>query len=186
MRRGFKAQAERLALKHRAEFGVSPDQKLDPVKFLGSKGIIVWEPKDIPGLAQETLRHLTEVDPDAWSGMTLREGTLRAIIINSAHGKPRKANTLMHEWAHIELNHKPNRADRSEGGLLLLSDYPSDIEDEADWLAGCMLAPRDGLLNLCRQGYDVDQVAGHYGISSQLARWRIGKTGIRRQLGNRY
>ena len=92
----------------------------------------------------------------------------------------------MHEWAHIELRHRPNRADRSVGGLLLLSDYPAEIEEEADWLAGCILAPREGLLALCAKGMSVIEVAQHFGISQQMAKWRIGKTGVMRQLSNRY
>lgn len=182
MRRGFKTQAENLALKHRTNLSLTPMDKIDPKVFLESLGILVWKPHEIPGISAATVEHLTEVDPDSWSGVTIREGDHKAIIVNSAHPTTRQANTLMHEWSHIELNHKPSRVDRSVGGLLLLSDYQADIEEEADWLAGCILAPREGLLQHSRSGLNAAQVANHYGVSQQLANWRIGKTGIRRQL----
>lgn len=185
MRRGFKTQAEILALKHRTNLGLSARDRLDPKAFLASIGIIVWNPNDIPGVDPKHLHQLTVVDPDSWSGITIKEGGKTAIILNSTHPNSRQANTLMHEWAHIELRHKPSRADRSAGGILLLSDYPQELEDEADWLAGCILAPRDGLLFHCGSGLSADEVARHYGISTQLANWRIGKTGIRRQLSAR-
>lgn len=34
----------------------------------------------------------------------------------------------------------------SSTGLLLLSDYSDDQEDEADWLAAALLLPRDALV----------------------------------------
>ncbi|MDA4848618.1 ImmA/IrrE family metallo-endopeptidase [Hoeflea poritis] len=185
MRRGFKSQAEKLALKQRADIGLSANDALDPRHFLRSIGIIVWTPTDIPNVDTEHLRQLTVVDPDSWSGITIREGGKTAIIVNATHPITRQANTLMHEWAHIELRHKPSRADRSAGGLLLLSDYPPELEEEADWLAGCILAPRDGLLFHCGKGLEPGEVAQHYGISTQLANWRIGKTGIKHQLNFR-
>ncbi len=185
MRRGFKANAEKLALKHRSSFGLSARDCLNPKEFLKSIGILVWEPSDIPGMNPEHLHQLTVVDPESWSGATIKEGEKTLIIVNSEHAPQRQANTLMHEWSHIELRHKPTRADRSAGGLLLLSDYPADLEEEANWLSGCILAPRDGLLHHCSNGLNADGVARHYGISKQLANWRIGKTGIKRQLGAR-
>lgn len=185
MRRGFKAQAEKLALKHRSSLDLSPQDRLRPRVFLEHFGLIVWTPSEVPGINQATIEQLTLTDPDSWSGITIREGKLKAIILNSAHPPTRQANTLMHEWSHLELNHKPSRVDRSEGGILLLSDYPADLEEEADWLAGCMLAPREGLLHHSRMGLSATDIAAHYGISAQLANWRIGKTGIRRQLSFR-
>lgn len=185
MRRGFKAQAERLAADHRSGLGLTPQDRLEPKPFLESKGLLVWTPAQIPNISPATVEHLTVTDPDSWSGVTVREGEQRAIIVNSAHPKTRQANTLMHEWAHLELNHKPSRVDRSGGGILLLSDYPADLEEEADWLSGCMLAPRDGLLHHSRNGRSVVEIAAHYGISEPLTKWRIGKTGVRRQLSYR-
>ena len=185
MRRGFKTQAEKLARQRRSAFGLAPTDRLDPVSFLRSEGLVVWRPNDIPGLDPDHLHQLTVIGKDEWDGMTIKENGFTAIIVNSSDAKTRQANTLMHEWAHIELRHKPSRADRSEGGILLLSDYPPELEEEADWLSGCMLAPRDGLLTHCGRGLSATQVAAHYGISPQLANWRIRMTGIQRQLGRR-
>ena len=185
MRRGFKTQAEKLALQRRTAFGLAPTDRLNPAKFLRAQGFVVWKPEDIPGIDPDHLHQLTVTGKDEWDGMTIKESGRTAIIVNSSDAMTRQANTLMHEWAHIELRHKPSRADRSEGGILLLSDYPAELEEEADWLSGCMLAPRGGLLAHCRRGLSAAQVAAHYGISSQLANWRIRMTGIQRQLGRR-
>lgn len=182
MRHGFKTQAEKLSLAHRQKLNLSPFDRIDPKTFLESLGFLVWTPAEIPGISPEHLAQLTVVDPDSWSGVSVREGEAVAIIINSVHPLARQANTLMHEWAHIELRHKPNRVDRSEAGLLLLSDYPSEFEEEADWLAGAILAPRDGLMRFRVGGMPVDEIAAHYGISTELTNWRLRMTGVEKQI----
>ncbi|MGI9325672.1 MAG: ImmA/IrrE family metallo-endopeptidase [Pseudomonadales bacterium] len=182
MRRGFKTQAERTAEKLRCDFGLAHLDRLAPRDFLKSLNIIVWEPSDIPGVEPETILQLCSKDPNSWSGVTIKEGNSIAIIVNPTHPSTRQANTLMHEWAHLELRHKPNRVDRSEAGLLLLSDYPSEFEDEADWMAGAILLPRSGLLHFRKRGLNSDQIASHYGVSRDLANWRLRMTGVEKQL----
>lgn len=182
MRHGFKSHAERLSLAHRQKLDLSAFDRIDPKKFLEFLGFVVWSPSEVPGVSDDHLNQLLLADPDSWSGVTIREGDAVAIIINSAHPATRQANTMMHEWAHIELRHKPNRVDRSEAGLLLLSDYPADFEEEADWLAGAILAPRDGLVRFRGSGMDTADIASHYGISLELANWRMRMTGIEKQM----
>lgn len=185
MRRGFKSQAESLARELRGGIGLTDVDRLNPHEFLRSLGIIVWEPADIPGVTAATIDQLCNRDRSSWSGITIKEGKLIAIIINPTHAPTRQANTLMHEWAHLQLRHKPNRVDRSSSGLLLLSDYPSELEDEADWLAGATLLPRDGLIHFRSRRADAEEIARHYGVSKELANWRIRMTGVDRQLSAR-
>ncbi len=182
MKRGFKAHAERISAKLRSDLGFSERDRLDPKEFLRSIGIQVWDPQEIPNISQAYVEQLTVHDPDSWSGVTVREANAAVIVVNPTHPRTRQANTLMHEWAHIELRHKPNRVDRSDGGLLLLSDYPDELEEEADWLAGAVLLPREGLMHFRGQGIASEAIADHYGVSMELTTWRLRMTGIERQL----
>lgn len=166
--------------------GLSALDPLDPEAFLASIGIIVWTPAEIPGIDPRDVEQLTARDPSAWSGATIREGDGIVIVINPAHPATRRTNTLMHEWAHIRLHHKPNRVDRSEAGLLLLSEYPVEVEEEADWLAGAILLPRDGLIRYRARGWNSDAIGNHYGVSEQLTNWRLCMTGVERQLKGRF
>lgn len=181
MKRGFKAYAERLSLSARSKLRIRPYDRLDPWTFLPGAGLLVWEPKDVPGIDPKHIVQLTVRDPDSWSGAMVQGVKGTAIIINPAHPKTRQANTLMHEWSHLELKHKPNRVDLFDHGLAMLSDYPPELEEEADWLAGAMLAPRDGLAHFARKGAKNEEIAEHFGISEQLAGWRRRMTGIDRQ-----
>ncbi|MBR2657216.1 MAG: ImmA/IrrE family metallo-endopeptidase [Loktanella sp.] len=175
-----------MSLETRSRLRIRMDQAIDPVALVQSKGGLVWTPDDVPDFDPSYLTQLTVTDPDSWDAVTIKEGDCTVIVVNNTRPAARQANTIMHEWAHLELKHKPSRVDEFENGLLLLSDYPKDLEDEANWLSGAMLAPRDGLVALRKQGLDDDQIAEAFGISKELATWRIRMTGIDRQVGRRH
>ena len=185
MRRGFKAYSERKALEVRQLIGVKPNSRIDCPKFAESQGFIIWGPNDVPNLDPAHAQQLLSTDPDSWSGLTVRLGANAIIVVNSAHTPGRQANTIMHEWAHVELNHKPSRVDDFGNGLLLLSEYPSDFEEEADWLAAAVLLPREGLLDARRSETNVSGLADRFGVSMELVKWRLRMTGIDRQLAGR-
>ena len=79
----------------------------------------------------------------------------------------------MHEWAHLFLKHEAKRVHVTPDGVILISDYAKESEDEADWLAGAMLVPREGLYNLLKQGETPEQIAETYNVSVDLARWHL-------------
>jgi hypothetical protein len=56
----------------------------------------------------------------------------------------------MHETAHIIIGHDPARVDVTEDGLLILSSHNKQ-QEEAKWLSGCLLLPREALLLIRRQ-----------------------------------
>jgi hypothetical protein len=171
-----------MAVAARQELGLDELAPLCPWAFAERRGIAVWSPEDL-ALDASDLAQLTVVDPDSWSGATVRLGSLAGIIVNSAHPKGRQTNTVMHEMSHILLRHVPSHVEVSETGLLLLSDYPQDVEDEANWLAGAMLLPRAALLLHRGRGASVLEIATGFGVSDELCTWRIRMTAIDRQLG---
>ena len=110
--------------------------------------------------------------------MTLKEGNLIGVIVNPSHVQTRQRNNLMHELAHFELKHVPTRVDVSSTGLLLLSDYSDEQEQEADWLAAALLLPRNALMVLRSSGQTVEQIAIAYGVSPAMCGWRLKTTGV--------
>jgi Zn-dependent peptidase ImmA (M78 family) len=185
MRYGFKASAERISCDERVKIGLAPCDRIDAWDFLKSKGIHVLDFNNLHGVSEKAFKQLTELDADFWSGITIHEAGLTAVIVNPTHSKARLANTLMHEWAHIHLKHEPKRVDFTEDGLLLLSDYAKEFEDEADWLSGALLLPRDALILHKKNAKSANQIAEMYGVSVDLVNWRIRMTGIERQLSFR-
>ena len=183
MRRGFKSWCERCAQEQRALIGLDTYGPLEPKDLAQEMGVMVWRPDEIAGLPTKYLDQLLLKDPDNWSAVTIAVGEKVVSIINSSHPPTRGRNSLAHELAHLILEHKPGRVDLSDKGHLLLSSYPKEQEEEADWLAGTLLVPRDGLIRAHRKYNDVSAIAGHFGVSADLINWRIRMTGVARQLG---
>lgn len=184
MQRGFKSKAERLSEEARSTLGLRPPDRLDPWAFADSLEVAVIG-ADTLDLPREHARQLLEVDPGSWSGLTLGHAGKTMVVLNSAHVRERQCSTLMHELAHIRLGHVPASVRISETGMLLLSDYSDEQEDEADWLMGALLLPRAALLQYRRRGQTLEEIAVAYGISDDLCRWRLRMTGVETQLRNR-
>lgn len=177
MRRGFKAQAERMALAARMSLGIEPMGPLDPWRYAKSLGIEILDFESL-ALTPRCKRQLLVTDSESWSGMTLRINDAVAIVLNPAHSKSRQTSTLMHEISHVELKHVPTRVDISDSGILLVSEYPEDAEAEADWLSSAMLLPRDALLFHRTNGASPDEIARIFGVSRALCEWRLRMTGV--------
>jgi Zn-dependent peptidase ImmA (M78 family) len=138
--------------------------------------------EQIPNLATGTIEQLTITDPDVWSALTLCHNGKYLVVLNSVHPKTREANTLMHELSHLIIGHKPARLDLTGDGLMILSSYDKQHEDEANWLAAALLLPREALLHARRQGMTDQQAAVTYGCSTSLFTMRIQTTGVDLQL----
>jgi Zn-dependent peptidase ImmA (M78 family) len=161
--------------------GLAHTAALDPWGYAQHIGVVVLGFEAIELSAECRLRLLV-TDGESWSGMTLKEGGVTAIVVNPSHSLTRQASTLMHELAHVILKHVPVRVDISPTGLLLLSDYSDDAEAEADWLAAAMLLPRDVLIARRRSGDTIATIATVFGTSEQLCEWRVRMTGVDVQL----
>ena len=185
MRRGFKAQAERSAAAARAALGLLPNAPIDPWAYAAHLNVRVLNFAKL-GLPKQAASQLSVIDGDSWSAVTLQLDRVFAIVLNPAHAITRQRNDLMHELAHIELEHMPARVEVSERGLLLLSDYSDEQEQEADWLAAALLLPRDGLIQLRSTRHSTTEIANRYGVSEALCEWRLRMTGVDVQMRRVY
>lgn len=184
MRRGFKAEAERTAVSARSVLGLPPVSRLCPWAYAEHLGVCVYEASDL-NLEPEHASQLLVKDPSSWSGMTLFEDGSHLVVLNSSHPTTRRASTLMHEIAHIILEHVPAEIEISVDGLMLLSDYSAEQEDEADWLGAALLLPEAALMRFRSGGASVDQIAQDFGVSRELCQWRCRMTGVEKRLAFR-
>lgn len=177
MRRGSKALAERNALAVRGALGLSVVAPLDPWVLANHLGVVVLEFSELE-LKSDTIRQLTVNDADGWSAMTIQDEGTFVVIVNPAHARSRQRVDLAHELAHVQLKHVPARVEVSQSGVLLLSDYSDEQEQEADWHAGALLVPRDGLVQMRARNASLTKIATHYEVSEQLCEWRLRMTGV--------
>jgi len=70
----------------------------------------------------------------------------------------------------------------SQDGTLVMRSYDQKQEDEANWLAWCLLLPRDALTQCARRGLSIDAIAEQYGVSKKLVTFRLHVTGVRAQI----
>ena len=178
MRRGFKAACERISAHHRVRLGLTLDSAFDPRALASDLGVTVWKPEDVPGLSPQSLSQLVERDGDSWSAVTVRVGSSEITLVNSAHAETRQRSSLAHELAHLLLEHEPDRIDVSDQGLLLLTSFEREHEEEANWLAGALLVPREGLRKTFRQTEDIRRLAERFRVSTDLLQWRLRTTGV--------
>jgi len=176
--RGFKTWCERISIQQRRDLNLSPTDPLDPYQLADKLKVKIWAAEQVPDLDPKYLRTLLHEDASSWSAVTLKVGLHSLIIVNSAHSKARQASDLMHELAHIIIGHDPSRIDVSEDGLLMLHSYDKKQEDEANWLAGCLLLPRESLMFIRRQKLSNREIQIKYGVSSNMLEYRLRMSGV--------
>jgi Zn-dependent peptidase ImmA (M78 family) len=182
--RGFKTWCEKYAADIRHESGLRPFDPLDPHKLAAKLGIRVWTPDQIRGLSAQSLEILLRNDgktPSCWSAVTLVVGKRIVVILNSSHSQGRQASDLMHELSHRIRGHETHDMEVSTEGLMLLSGYDKKQEEEADWLSGCLLLPRDALVSIKNRHLDLNEAAKTFGVSLRMLKYRLAMTGVSKQ-----
>ncbi|MBA2307481.1 ImmA/IrrE family metallo-endopeptidase [Candidatus Dependentiae bacterium] len=145
-------------------------------------GVRVLTPNDVEGLSSDSLKTLLRNDgsPSCWSAVTIVVNSKVVVVLNSTHTKARQASDLAHELSHRILSHGAKEASVTEEGLMVLNNYDKLEEEQADWLSGCLLLPREALMAIKRRRTDESAAAQEYGISQQMLRYRMSTTGVDR------
>src|SRR3954467_14346303 len=104
-RRGFKSWCEATSLQVRKKLQRAPSDPLPPEQLAESLRVPIWTPADLQSLAPEIANRLTTVHASAWSALTIPGAKTKVIIRNPAHSPERTASDVMHELAHILLEH---------------------------------------------------------------------------------
>jgi Zn-dependent peptidase ImmA (M78 family) len=180
MERGFKSWCENIAAIQRKILGLKQLDPLDPWKLAKHMNTIVWKADEVPDIDKHSLKIL-EDDKDSWSAVTLNVGEAKLVILNPSHSQLRLNSDLMHELAHIIIGHTAHRMDFFDDDLSILNTHNKDQEDEAQWLAGCLLLPRIVVEDLVRNGFTIDEVKLKYGVSEDMYKYRKSITGVSKQ-----
>ena len=106
-----------------------------------------------------------------------------AVIFNPTHSDGRHSSNVMHELSHLVLGHDHTTMFSVREGDLTHLGYNSDIEKEADWMAGTLLLPRDALVRIRKLRMPDEQVCLIYNVRSQMINHRLRMTGVNRQYG---
>ena len=178
LRRGFKSEAERIAQRVQAELGKGPSEPVSPEELAQLLGVEIRSGAKLIPLRR--FQELKTLQSDAFSACTFRPSPNRTVVVfNPLSRRTRLTSDLAHELAHIVLDHEMSRIEKL-GDITFLS-CDATQEAEAAWLSGCLLLPRPLLLAQVREGATIDDIATKYGVSGDLARYRMNVTGVLRQ-----
>jgi Zn-dependent peptidase ImmA (M78 family) len=181
-KRGFKAEAERIAEETRSELQLGVADPLDTFGLAAHLGIPVYGLREVGRFSgNTTFVHLfSGPEQDAFSAMTVFTGSSRMIIHNETHATTRQLSNIAHEISHCLLEHPPTPISNAGSRY-----WRPDVENEASWLGGALLVPREGALRLALDGMGTSEIAAVFRVSEPLCRWRIAQTGIAYQIERR-
>lgn len=176
LRRGFKSEANGIALEVRRELKLRPPDPLDPFQLAEQLAIQVIPLSDFASAAPAMFRHFSRVDRSAFSAITVfADRSKRVIIHNDSHSGGRQASNVAHELSHGLLHHPPRAALDGRG----CRDWDQTQEHEAQWLAGALLVPDEAAILIARQELSVVRAAKTYGVSEQMMTFRLNVTAAR-------
>jgi hypothetical protein len=185
MRRGFKTEAERIAVAARTSVGLSESSPLPARSLAKALSVVVIGPRDIPGIPEPLVTQMLFEFARNWSGVTIPVDGQTLIIYNSTHGPARQESDLMHEMAHILCEHKPAKVE-PPGKLPWASrTYDAEQEEQAAWLGGALQIPRAGLVSSISQELDNAAIAELFGASLEMVRFRRNTSGVDVQMRRR-
>lgn len=178
LRRGFKSECERIAERVRAEAHLSTGAQVNPETLAKHLDVEVLAGDVL--LPRSRFEDLRELQDDAFSACTFPPIEDRTVVVyNPLSTIGRRNSDVAHELAHILLGHELSRVE-TIGESTFLSCDPQQ-EEEAGWLAGCLLLPREVLLREVRRGTGAAAIAEKYEVSEDMATFRLNVTGVLRQ-----
>lgn len=179
LRRGFKAEAERLATDTWKSMTLDPADRLDPLDLARHVGCQVRAADELVSIKK--LRRLKKIQDDAFFACTFKlPGERYAIVFNPLVSETRRNSDIAHEVSHIILRHRLSRLERLNDVAFLSGDR--EQEEEAAWLSGCLLLPRFALLHDLKNEISPNDIAKQRRLSKDMVDYRIRVTGAMRQL----
>jgi hypothetical protein len=189
LRRGFKAEANRISLYLRRGLGLTPEAPINLEALARHLRVSHQIEAIIVALSvfrdeyPDAVRQLSVLDPGAFSAATVPCGPQQyAIVYNDSHDEGRQQNSIAHEIAHLVLKHPFTLPIDNYG----CRNIDRDIEEEANWLGPTILISDEAALHIVKSGMTTDAARLKYGVSEPLLRMRINASGARIRLARAY
>lgn len=166
--RGFKAEANRIALRVREQMALAPTAPIDPFAVCAFFDIEVTKLSQLPC---NTVM-FRGVGQASFSAVTVPCGLRTAIVHNDVHHPYRQRSNICHELAHCFLGHVHTPPLTAAGERI----YNKGVEAEANVLGGCLLISNEAAMHIAAQGLQpVAQAL--YGVSKQMLDYRMKISG---------
>ena len=153
---------------------MGPYDRLDIERLVTQVGASIRAADEL--VTRAKLEQLEQVQPGAFSAATFELNGRTVIVTNPLAEEERRRSDVSHEVAHLLLNHLVKEVEQI--GNMAFFTCDADEGQEATWLAGCLLLPRELLLGSLRRGMDAYAIAAANGVSTQMANFRLRTTGV--------
>jgi IrrE N-terminal-like domain len=183
LRRGFKAESNRISLWLRQELDLAPTAPIDLHAVAKRIGLVIVPLSEFRTECPSAVDQLTVVDPSAWSAGLIPVGPSEKILLhNDAHSPVRQRSNIAHEIAHVLSNH-PLTLPLDNSGCRVVDQ---GVEEEANWLGGVILIPDAAAVYIVRAALTTQEACHQYGVSADLLRMRINLSGARKRVHRFY
>jgi Zn-dependent peptidase ImmA (M78 family) len=108
-----------------------------------------------------------------WSGMTIPCDEHFIVIMNETHTETRQNATLMEEYFHIVLRHKPSKVGLCPITGLIMREFDKSLEAEAYHSAAAALVPYAAMRDMVRNRSNAREIARHFEVSDDLVAFRL-------------
>lgn len=180
LKRGFKSESEKNSVAIRGALGVNINERIccfQLLEYLGVKYFSVDEFDSHFGSCADMVHTCSKGNGQKeFSAILFRKDEGDFVIYNPFHSSQRIRSTITHEASHMLCEHPFIQG--KYGSHFLFRDHPREMEDEANWLAGCILIPSKGMEWAVRNKMGIPHIAKHFDVSEQLARWRYNMLGM--------
>lgn len=176
---GFKAKAEKISDQYRELLNLDPSDALPSQSLTEHLGIYIKEIPAIEYISTATVNDLLNDFSSAFSAVTLfcPENGRYMIVHNHTHSTSRKESNIMHECAHIILEHTMEEFDSTNG--FYLRNYNEAQEDEAKYLGHCLQLPKAALKKHYVYGKKTkEEISTLFNASIQVVNYRIRICGM--------
>lgn len=180
LKRGFKAQAERIAKQYRENLNIHPCAPLCAFKLAEHLQIPVYPATDF--LSEETEINLLSGSNGTncgWSALTMQTKAGNQIIIhNSFNTVARQQSDMMHELAHIICKHEHSQQSYDFEIPFGMREFDEVKEEEAKCLGSTLQLATPCLLWAIKQNMSNEVIASHFNASIEMVTYRLNMTGI--------
>jgi Zn-dependent peptidase ImmA (M78 family) len=175
-----KWRIERLATAIRGKLGLDQLTPLSPWRLADAIPAHIFYPEDFEydGL----VRRLRRVKWDALAFCCPGDRTLM-IVLNPAKPQTRQTATLMEEFSHHLLRHKPCRLEINPATGFLERSYDKAQEDEAYDLGAALLLPKELIQREVAAQRTADEIAGAHSCSDDIVIYRIKRMRLWQRYG---
>ncbi len=184
LRRGFKSNAERLAIEYREKLSLHACDALCAFKLAKYLEVPVYSATDFL-TSQDDIDRLSGLgDKDCgWSALTMP--TLagnRIIIHNPYHTSARQQSNVMHELAHIICKHERGEQNIEIPIPLGMRHFDEEQEEEAKCLGAVLQITRPGLLWARNRNMTTAEIASYFNASHEMVTYRMNTSGVIKQM----